>query len=177
MQIPSAGTGYQTMKSQFGAENSGWRVWGSADIFKNTAFKWNTGLNFFKNKTELFSLSGSQMTVNSDVDFKPAIQAGMQQNFSYANFYLSLNGSAYFNHPVPNYKNITSSMVSLKVEKTTFINLNYLSFGYNFKDQISGKKLKDLNVSFVARNLVQEKKHVVDNTLSKTVGIALNASF
>jgi hypothetical protein len=65
----------------------------------------------------------------------------------------------------------------LNIEKTTFINLNYLSFGYNFKDQISGKKLKELNVSFVARNLVQEKKHIVNNTLSKTVGVALNASF
>jgi hypothetical protein len=177
MQIPSAGTGYGTMMSQFEAENSGWRVWGSADIFKNTAFKWNTGLNFFKNKTELFSLSGSQMTVNSDLDFKPALQAGAQQNFSYANFSLSLNGSAYFNHPVLNYVNANSSMASLNIEKTTFINLNYLSFGYNFKDQISGKKLKELNVSFVARNLVQEKKHIVNNTLSKTVGVALNASF
>lgn len=170
-------TGYERVINLYGAENSGWRVWGSADVFKHTAFKWNTGLNFFKNKTKLSSLSGSEVIWDSDVDLKPALQVGMQQNFSYANFSLSLNGSAYFNHPVPDYENTTSSMVSLKIEKATFINLNYLSFGYNFKDQISGKKLKELNVSFVARNLVQEKKHIVNNTLSKTFGIALNASF
>lgn len=179
VELPMSGTGsgYGTVKYISRMEYSGWRVWGSADIFKNTAFKWNAGLNFFKNKTELISLWGSQMTVNPDVDFKPALQAGMQQNFSYANFSLSLNGSAYFNHPVLNHSNTNSSMASLNIQKTTFINLNYLSFGYNFKDQISSKKLKDLNVSFVARNLAQEKKHVIDNILSKTVGVALNASF
>lgn len=172
--IPSVGNGFETMVVQARVAYSGWRVWGSADVFKNALFRWNTGLNFFKNKTKM--VSGNQVDLNSNVDFKLVLQAGMQQHFSYDNFSLNLNGSAYFNHPVisPDY---SGNMVLLRSEKATFINLNYLSFGYNFKDQISDKKLKDLNISLVARNLVLDKRYVNDVILSKTVGIALNASF
>lgn len=161
----------------FPIENSGWRVWTSAEIFRNSKFKWDAGLNVFKNRVKIGEPLDSQyIVINSVAVSTSAIQAGMQQGFSYANFSLNMNAAAYFNHPVYKVENL-AGRPTVKMEKSTLINLNYLSFGYNFKDQIAGAALKNLNVSFVGRNLVQKKKLVEDDVFSKTVGIALNASF
>jgi hypothetical protein len=100
----------------------------------------------------------------------------MQQNFSYANFFLNMNGNAYFDRLLFITER-TNSGVRVSANKADFINLNFLSFGYNFKEQLDGKTWKSLNVSLVARNLLQKKKHLEDYQASKTIGLAISAGF
>lgn len=160
----------------FPTEYIGWRVWSSAEIFRASKFKWNAGLNVFKNKMKIGTLPDNQIVSGIKLESTSATQAGMQQGFLYANFSLNMNVAAYFNNPV--FKvDYMAGRPTVNIENTTFINLNYLSLGYNFKDQLKGAALKNLNVSFVARNLLQKKKNSENNVFSKTVGIALNASF
>lgn len=164
------GTNYISI---FPVEYSGWRVWSSADILRD-AFKWSAGINVFKNKTEI--TPDGQLVILVAQSLKAAVQAGMQQHFSYANFSLNMNANAYLNHQVLKHTNVGGNITTV-IEKADFINLNYLSLGYNFKDQLGAGTLKNLNVSFVARNLTQKKKHIENNLFSKTVGIAINANF
>ncbi|WP_316817757.1 hypothetical protein [Pedobacter nyackensis] len=161
--------------SLFPVDYKGWRIWSDAEIFRNQKFKWDAGLNVFRDNVKIGAPSGTESITDSDViESKAATQTGMQQNLFYANFSLRTNTAAYFNHPVFSAP-INGNRI---LEKASFINLNYLSFGYNFKEQLGGgATLKNLNVSFVARNLTQKKKNLNDYTLSKTIGVAINASF
>lgn len=162
---------FGSTSSLFPVDYKGWRIWSTAEVFTNQKFKWNAGVNVFKDDAKIEILESSQVTEGTLTIPTSATQAGMQQDLFYANFSLRTNTAAYFNHPV------FSLSGAGMIEKATFINLNYLSFGFNFKDQIGGAALKNLNVSFVARNLTQKKKQLNDYTLTKTVGIAINASF
>lgn len=154
---------------------NGWRIWSNADVFRGAAFKWNMGLNVFKNKTKI-DLASAGIKLENDPNSSAAIQAGMQQNFSYANFFLNMNGNAYFDRLLFITER-TNSGVRVSANKADFINLNFLSFGYNFKEQLDGKTWKSLNVSLVARNLLQKKKHLEDYQASKTIGLAISAGF
>ncbi|MCD0490535.1 hypothetical protein LPB86_20010 [Pedobacter sp. MC2016-14] len=161
----------------FPVDNTGWRIWSTAEIFNKQKFKWNAGLNVFRNNVKIGTLPGTVTMAGTNVlENKTATQAGMQHDLFYANFSLSTNTAAYFNHPVFS-SNLVGNGALRTLEKASFINLNYLSLGYNLKERIGGATLRNLNVAFVARNLTQRKKNLSDYTLSKTLGLAVNASF
>lgn len=168
--VPPNGNPYNYLSK---TKREGWRIWASAAILKETKVKWNTGVNIFRNKFESNALDGIVVSNPIETD-KQGLQAGSQQNLSYANCFLDMSAYAYFNHPFYAPNN-TGNQVGTKA---TFLNLNYLALGYNFKDQLTGcKTLKNLSVSLLGRNLMQYKKKVAANPVSKTFGIALNASF
>nr|WP_162988775.1 hypothetical protein [Pedobacter schmidteae] len=156
-------------------KNTGWRLWASANAITNSKFKWNTGFNLFKNNTVIKQNLGAISSFDVKFENKPALQAGMQQGFSYANLSLNLNGSAYFDHPLLTVTN-SGNGLQYHMEESTFVNLNYLSLGYRFKKEMIGAVLKNVNISLVARNIGQYKKRLTDATMSRTIGLAINAN-
>jgi len=158
-------------------KEKGWRIWSSADILCTTAFKWNTGLNVFKNNYEIGSIPeiDTQTTTSDNFVSKSAVQAGMQQRFSYAGFSLNVNGYAYFKNPVTNAR-FDENGFNVAIDKTSFVNLNYIYLGYNFKEQIGRSLFKNLNVGIVSKNDLHYKKNINSMPLARTLGIALNAT-
>jgi hypothetical protein len=149
----------------------GWRAWLDLDVFRESEFKWNTGIIMFSNRSKANDYPLAYFEVNK----KGMPQISLQNQFSYRKWFLTANGYAYFNDPYASLKG--SDDVAYAEEKNiTLYNLNYLALGYDFNGSNTNSKSK-YKVSLVSRNLLSDKGENVVNYLTKTFGIAINASF
>lgn len=174
LSLPTAGNNFNEFNVETALETGGWRVWSSAEIFRNVAFKWTTGLSVYKNRVRMTDLSDSFIQFNDDGKNNQPLQMGMQHQFAYGNLSLDVNGYAYFKQPEAFIEYEPS--VKLNTKKTTYLNLNFLSLGYDFKSVMSNKTFKAFRVNVIGRNIVQHQKESMLGKMPRTVALALTAT-
>lgn len=151
-----------------------WRTWSSADILKNTKFKWTTGISAFRNQNIIKTILVSGPQIEPGDNLKPTIQTGTQQKLSYSGFLLDVNAYAYFNNLV---FDIESDSENLQPKQSSFLSLNYIYLGYDFKKQLNKYSIKNLNIGIVSKNNINYQKNIASSPTLKSIAIALNASF
>ncbi|RQO67387.1 hypothetical protein DBR43_22890 [Pedobacter sp. KBW06] len=172
--LPTGGDGLAGVNLETESKTEGWRLWSSADIFRNTPFRWTTGLSIYKNRVKRSSLRESFFQLNDDGKNNQPLQMGMQHQFAYGNFSLDVNGYAYFKQPETFLE--YGSVLKLNTRKATYLNLNFLSLGYDFKSVMSNKTFKGFRVNVIGRNIVQHQKESMLGKMPRTVALALSTT-
>lgn len=217
-----------SMRLEMAMKDKGWRIWSSAEIFRDTPLKWTMGMNLFRNSNQLGtgdknsnSIERNQFseqekrgyynrwlnpsdgnsvkidpTTGREVDNKSPsslediiyngnssssklpLQAGMQHQFAFGPLSLSVNLYGYFNQWAYSSSLIESPNGPVRyLRQTSYINLQETYIGYTFDKKVLRNTFREVTIGLVSRNSGHYQKNISDNLPTKSLGIALNATW